>query len=264
MATYVVGDPHGHFQTFLRLLSHAGIGSGDRVLFVGDLVNRGPQSLEMLQWVRDNSHAEAVLGNHDIFMLMVHEGLADPHGTDTTRSILNHPDAPSLCDWLRNRPFALDVDPYLIVHAGIAPDWTIGQIMPLAREVEQVFRGKERHSFFPALLGNQPALWKNAEARHDRLRFIVNALTRIRMCETESGAMDFSHKEGREDPEGRFKPWFEFHTSFQDRTVVFGHWASLGAGDHGHVISLDSGCAWDGGLSCLRLEDRRMFTVPTA
>jgi len=265
MATYVAGDPHGCFGAFRRLLAEIGFGAGDRMVVVGDLVNRGPESAEMVRWVKEREGtAEAVLGNHDIFMLLVHEGFASLHDADTTGDLLEGADAGELCGWLRRRPLALRIGDYLVVHAGIPPDWDVTDAEREARAVEEAFRGPDYRSLFGRLLGNEPALVDEESGPADRLRYAVNALTRMRMCRSDSGALDFSHKGGPEGAAPGLKPWYDFRGDFGGTTVVCGHWASLGARDMGHVVSLDSGCAWGGRLTCLRLEDRKMFSVPGA
>lgn len=263
MATYVVGDPHGCLDSFLALLRHARVGADDRVVVVGDLVNRGPDSLGMVRWVRERpGRVETVLGNHDVHMLLVRMGIARAHPGDTTRDLLEHPEAGEMCDWLRSRPFSIRHGTYVIVHAGVPPGWDIATLEARAGEIAAVFRSPDHGGFFRRMLGNRPDRWEDARTDRERWRYIVNALTRMRMCRADSGALDFSHKGPPDSAGPGLRPWFDFHPGFGADTVVFGHWASLGERDMGHAVSIDAGCAWGRRLCCLRLEDRRLFSVP--
>lgn len=265
MATYVVGDPHGCLQSFLRLMRHAGAGDADRVLVVGDLVNRGPDSLGMLRWVMERpGRAESVLGNHDIYLLLAHAGIARLHEGDTMGDVLGHRDADGMCEWLCRRPFTVRHGEFVTVHAGIPPGWDVATAEEQGGKVADVFRGEGRAGLFRDLLGDKTARWEDARTGADRGRYTVNALTRMRMCRAGDGGLDFSHKGAPEGAGEGLRPWYDFHAGFGGDTVVFGHWASLGARDMGRAVSLDSGCVWGRRLSCLRLEDRRLFSVPAA
>jgi len=273
MATYAIGDIQGCLQPLERLLGHIRFdASRDRLLFTGDLVNRGPQSLDTLRFVRGLGDAAiTVLGNHDLHLLI--QGLTGSGRhlpDDTLEEILQAPDCEQLLDWLRRRPLAhTDASSgFLLVHAGVHRDWSAAHTLTLAAEVASVLGGPREaaHALLATLYGNEPAQWQARLTGQDRLRCIVNVLTRIRFCHTD-GTLDFRCKRapGRQ-PEGLL-PWYALADRVsRDTPVVFGHWSTLHLGDddplaHG-VWGIDTGCLWGGTLTALRLEDRRTFSVP--
>jgi len=266
MSTYAIGDLQGCYYSFLSLLNACAFNPArDRIWLVGDLVNRGPYSLEVLRWLKANQASTiTVLGNHDLHALAVHEGLASVHRSDTLDELLTAPDRDQLFDWLRLQNLAHTEDDYLMVHAGILPQWTAQSAKSLAHEVESVLRGPGYRDFLAHMYGNQPDRWDDDLQGMDRLRIITNAMTRMRIC-TPDGQMEFRFKgEPQNIPEG-YLPWFDVkkRNSKKD-TLIFGHWSALGLVLRKRVIGLDTGCLWGGKLSALRLEDRKLFQVPRA
>jgi bis(5'-nucleosyl)-tetraphosphatase (symmetrical) len=261
MATYAIGDVQGCFDELRRLLSQFKPKQEDRLWFVGDLVNRGPKSLEVLRFVRDlGEKATVVLGNHDLHLVTQHEGFERPRKDDTFSDVLSAPDAKELVDWLRLRPIMHMDGGYAMVHAGLLPEWSIEQAFSLAKEVENALAGPGYREFLKHMYGSQPDQWSDSLAGWDRLRVIVNAMTRLRFC-TQAGRMDFRTK-GTVPPPG-YSAWFDFRKT-DSRAIVCGHWSALGFKLGEKLAALDSGCVWGGKLTALRLEDRAVFQVPCA
>jgi bis(5'-nucleosyl)-tetraphosphatase (symmetrical) len=273
MKTYVIGDLQGcHEQTLLmleRVRAHAaedGVAE-PAILFAGDLINRGPDSLATLRHVRKLAMAsggliDSVLGNHDLHLLAVAYGIRPEHKSDTLADILHAPDRDELIDWVRQRPLAIRVPGHVLVHAGLLPQWTPAQAMALAGEVQEMLRGDDLAEFLAEMYGNQPDQWSDDLQGADRLRCIINAMTRLRFCSAD-GVMDFKMKEsGTADPSTGLMPWFEVPGRKSAReTVVFGHWSALGLTVKPNLIGLDSGCVWGGQLSAMCLEDRSLLQV---
>ncbi|HAZ60632.1 MAG TPA: diadenosine tetraphosphatase [Gammaproteobacteria bacterium] len=273
MASYAIGDVQGCLDPLLRLLDRIGFdATRDRLLFTGDLVNRGPQSLATLRFVRDlGTAAVTVLGNHDLHLLVLAltaNGRRLPD--DTLGEILEAPDREPLLDWLRSRPlaFADEATGFLLVHAGVHRDWDTPRTLALASEVAAVLGGPREtaQALLADLYGNEPAQWQEALRGQERLRCIVNVLTRMRFCHADGG-LDFRCKRAPgQQPEGLL-PWYALPGRLsRDTPVVFGHWSTLHLGDddplaHG-VWGIDSGCLWGGRLTALRLEDRVTLSVP--
>lgn len=260
MAKYVIGDVQGCFDELQQLLEQLRFDpASDVVWFTGDLVNRGPKSVEVLRFVRDlGARAVTVLGNHDLHLLAVaaHPKFLRRH--DTFQDVLAAPDRDSLLAWLRRLPL-IHVDEsekWAMVHAGLVPQWTLAQAQRGAREVEAVLRSDERDEFFARMYGDEPDQWDDDLKGWPRLRFITNVLTRLRYCNAKGKyILDAKGPLGTQ-PAG-YAPWYEApNRRWDDHTLFFGHWAALGAGQRaGKVYSLDSGCAWGGSLSALRLDD---------
>lgn len=264
MATYAIGDIQGCFDSFRRLLDLCAFDPArDRLWLVGDLVNRGPRSLETLRFVKAlDSAAITVLGNHDLYLLMVAEGGAKYRGKDDTlQSILDAPDRDDLLGWLRYRPLCHLENGHCLVHAGLLPQWTAAQARELAREVEAALTGPQYREFILNLWGSEPAAWSDDLAGWPRLRVIVNAMTRMRFC-TPEGIMEFRTKgEAAQAPAGHL-PWFEVPgRKSADTVLVTGHWSALGLKLLPNLLALDSGCLWGRHLTALRLEDRQVFQV---
>jgi bis(5'-nucleosyl)-tetraphosphatase (symmetrical) len=271
MRTYVIGDLQGcaHEASLLlaRIAEDAQAhGQPARILFVGDLINRGPESLTALRRMKSLAEAsggrvEALLGNHDLHLLAVAAGVRKENRSDTLDEILAAPDRDALIAWLRQRPLAMFVDAHLLVHAGVPPQWSAEQTMRLAGEVESVLRGDGWIEFLGQMYGNEPDRWDDGLSGIERLRCIVNALTRMRLCWPD-GRMDFLHKESDKGPEGSgLQPWFDLPRATRDVTVVFGHWSALGLVLRPNLIGLDSGCVWGGKLSAVCLDDRSLLQV---
>ncbi len=261
MATYAIGDVQGCFDELQELLARIGFErSRDRLWFVGDLVNRGPQSLEVLRAVRAQGDAAiVVLGNHDLHLLAVAEGFARKRADDTLDAVLEASDREELLDWLRGRPMMHAEGRYALVHAGLLPQWSVDQALALAAEVEATLRGPEFRTFFARMYGGTPDRWDETLSGVERLRVIVNAMTRLRFC-TPDGAMDF-HVKNEQAPAGYF-PWFEARGPRAEPAIVCGHWSALGLRLTERFALLDSGCVWGGALTALRLEDRWLVQVP--
>jgi len=261
--TYAIGDVQGCHSRLLALLERIDSESVDaKLIFVGDLVNRGPQSLATLRHIRQlGSKAAVLLGNHDLHLLAAAHGIREAHIADTLGEILRAPDRDELLDWLRRQPLAYFENGHLLVHAGVLPQWTAEQTVRLADEVQTVLRGPDWLDFLRHMYGNTPAKWNDALTGTERLRCIVNALTRLRFC-TADGSMEFTSKEGSGlAPVGHY-PWFDVPgRKTVDVTVVFGHWSTLGLTLRPNLIGLDTGCVWGGKLTAVRLDDRALFQV---
>ncbi|MBS1169351.1 MAG: apaH [Burkholderiaceae bacterium] len=263
MSTYAIGDLQGCLLQTKSLLKRIHAATSDATLyFVGDLVNRGPSSLQTLRHVRQlGEQAKVVLGNHDLHLLAAAHGIRRVREEDGLLEILNAPDRDQLLDWLRTRPLALQENGHLFVHAGVLPQWSMDKTLALAREVETVLQGPHWVDFLREMYGNQPAKWDDGLTGTDRLRCIVNALTRLRFC-TSDGEMEFATSSGVDTAPPGFMPWFEVpNRNTQDVTVVFGHWSTLGLLLRPKLIALDTGCVWGGKLTAVRLEDRALFQV---
>lgn len=261
MATYAIGDIQGCYDEMRRLLDSIGFDPAqDRLWLVGDLVNRGPQSAEVLRYLRGLGEcAISVLGNHDLHLLVVAAGVRKPHRGDTLDALLAAPDRDELLHWLRRQRLMHADAGYAMVHAGLLPQWSIAQAMALAREVEAALQGPDYGEFLNCMYGNTPTQWRDDLAGYDRLRVIVNAMTRLRLC-TPGGIMDFTHKTGLADAPAGYLPWFDVPgRASSDTPVLFGHWAALGLTLRTDLLGLDSGCVWGRRLTAVRLEDRRVF-----
>lgn len=264
MSTYVIGDLQGCLQqlkSLIKLTSDDAI-SKPQWYFVGDLVNRGPSSLQTLHFVRSlGDQAKVILGNHDLHLLAAAHGIRKIKKDDSMKKVLAAPDRNELLDWLRRQPLACMVNEHLLVHAGVLPDWTKDKTLALANEVEAVLRSPQWVDFLKAMYGNEPAKWNDALAGYDRLRCIVNALTRLRFC-TSDGEMEFEENGGVAFAPDGYLPWFEAPNRLAaDTTIVFGHWSTLGLMLRPNLIALDTGCVWGGKLTAIRLEDRKLYQV---
>ncbi len=260
MATYAIGDVQGCYDQLMRLLERAGYDERRDVLwFVGDLVNRGPQSAQTVRFAKSLGKRQAtVLGNHDLALLVVAEGIKKPHRGDTFGDILHAPDRDQLIAWLRHQKLVHAGEGYAMVHAGLLPQWSITQALSLSREVEAALQGPDHREFLKHMYGNEPVRWREDLAGYDRLRIIVNAMTRARMV-TPDGAMEFGHKLGPATAPAGYLPWYDIPARASRGTpVIFGHWAALGLLLREDVVGLDTGCVWGRSLSALRLEDRKL------
>jgi bis(5'-nucleosyl)-tetraphosphatase (symmetrical) len=263
MATYAVGDIQGCYHELEQLLSVIQFDQEkDQLWLVGDLVNRGADSLSVLRLIKAmGDSAITVLGNHDLHLLAVAAGVAELHHSDTLDEILEAPDREELLNWLRQQRMLHVQDNFVLLHAGLLPGWTVQQAQALAHEVEQALRGADYVTFLEKMYGNIPHQWEDALTGYQRLRVITNALTRMRIC-TLQGEMQFKFKGELGDvPEG-YLPWFEVpQRASAGAAVVFGHWSALGLIAQPNVIALDTGCLWGGTLTAIRLEDRKLFQV---
>jgi len=261
MATYAIGDVQGCFASLKGLLEHIAFDpQRDQLWFVGDLVNRGPDSLATLRFIKSLEHgAVCVLGNHDLHLVAVAAGCAGLREQDTLQATLDAPDAAELIDWLRMRPLMHAENGYAMVHAGLLPSWTVPHALELAHEVEQKLRAPGYDSVLARMYGNEPDRWNAALRGHERRRVIINAMTRMRVC-TPKGVMRLRYKgDGTALPPG-VVPWFAVPGRASRATpIIFGHWSALDLVLEPNVIGLDTGCLWGRKLSALRLEDRRLF-----
>ncbi len=256
---YLIGDVQGCCEALDRLLAEIGFSpSRDRIYVLGDLVNRGPQSLETLRRLRSfGDAATCLLGNHDLNLLAVAHGVRKPHSGDTITEILDAPDRDAWLNWLRHRRMAVLEHGWLMVHAGVVPQWDVTQTMQLAAEVEAVLRSDALAEFLPLMYGDQPARWSESLAGAERWRFIINVLTRTRFVSAD-GTLDLVTKDGADGaPEG-YCPWFD---APQRRTrgtrIACGHWATLGLLDRPDLLALDTGCVWGLRLTAARIDGGR-------
>ncbi len=266
MATYAIGDIQGCYRSLLELLASFRFDADrDDLWFVGDLVNRGPDSLNTLRFVRQlGERAVCVLGNHDLHLIAVAAGRARLRDDDTLDEVLQAPDRDELLDWLRQRPLLHRHNAYAMVHAGLLPQWSVEDALALAQEVEAVLRGPDYHAFLAHMYGNDPDHWKPSLTGFARWRVIVNAMTRMRVCSVE-GRMSLRFVSEPKDAPPDMLPWFEVPGRASRGTqVIFGHWSALGLVMQPDVVGLDTGCLWGRQLSALRLDDRRLFQVSCA
>ena len=263
MAIYAVGDIQGCHTELVQLLDKIHFDPvSDRLWLVGDLVNRGPGSLEVLRLVKSlGDSAITVLGNHDLHLLAVAAGEGRLHRGDTLDEILAAPDRDELMDWLRHQRLLHVEGDFVLVHAGLLPGWTVPQAASLAREVEAALQGDDYVDFLAHMYGNKPNAWNDDLTGYKRLRVITNALTRMRIC-TPAGEMEFDFKAELHNIPAAYLPWFEMPNRASSlSTVIFGHWSALGLMLKDNAVALDSGCLWGGPLTAFRLEDREVIQV---
>lgn len=262
MALYMIGDLQGCHDPLQRLLRKLNFSpSRDTLYVLGDLVNRGPDSLAVLRSLEQlGDAAQCLLGNHDLNLLGIRHGLRKPHRGDTVQQVLDAPDSEALLDWLRHRRMALFEHGWLMVHAGVLPTWSVAQTLALAGEVEHALRGPDLAGFLKGMYGNTPDRWDDALHGPARLRVIVNALTRMRFC-TADGAMEFASTGGTQTALAGYLPWFEVPSRQTTHVpIAFGHWSTLGAdtaaaggGLLSNTLPLDTGCVWGGCLTAARI-----------
>ncbi len=258
MATYAIGDIQGCYDPLRRLLDKIKFDpSADQLWFAGDLINRGPKSLETLRFIISlGDRARSVLGNHECHFLASARGHKKAHRNDTFASLLNASDADDLINWVRSRPF-LHQDKslgYTMVHAGIPPQWSLKQAKKHAKELEKVFQSEQLDDFLAHMYGSMPDQWSDTLTGNDRLRFIINCFTRLRFCDAE-GRLNLKEKSAPTHHSGNLIPWFEVpNRRTANKKIVFGHWSTLGLNKKNKAICLDTGCLWGGQLSALKLD----------
>ena len=265
MSTYAIGDIQGCFDPLQALLEKTGFKPGkDKLWFTGDLINRGPDSLETLRFVKElGNSAVTVLGNHDLHFLAVAKGYVNKKADDTLDDILAAPDLKELVKWLRHQPL-LHHDKQLgftMIHAGLPPQWDFSLAKKCAHEVEHLLQGKHHKKFLNNMYGNLPDLWSDDLEGMDRYRFITNAFTRLRYCD-KNGRLCLKAKGpvNRQKPD--MIPWFDFKKRASKKmNIIFGHWSALGLHQSKGIHALDTGCLWGGKLTAMRLEDRKLFSI---
>ena len=265
MVDYVVGDLQGCYDQLQQLLAKVDFNPDqDRLLAVGDLVNRGPQSLQTLRFCRELGESFAtVLGNHDLHLIAIARGHRRPSQKDSLDELLAAPDCQQLIDWLRQQPLARREGDYLLVHAGVPPFWGRKKTLRLAAEVSQVLAGDGCDEFLAAMYGNRPALWSEKLRGPVRWRVITNYLTRMRFI-GKDGRLDLTAKGAPDKPPRGTLPWYLApRRKMANKAIVFGHWAALEGRDCGdHLFALDTGCAWGQSLTLLNLETLERISVP--
>jgi bis(5'-nucleosyl)-tetraphosphatase (symmetrical) len=263
MATYCIGDVQGCYDELKQLLRSIDYNSAkDHLWFIGDLVNRGPKSLEALRFIKNSPNTKVILGNHDLHLLTFYYKLVEAHG-ESLQDIILAPDGEELIDWLRQQSlFYYDAkNNYALAHAGIYPGWDLKEAQKYAAEAEKMLQGDNYLDFLTHMYGNKPTKWSNDLKGWDRLRFIINAFTRMRFCNSE-GNLEFKHSgDVNEAPKG-YLPWFKISgRKTQNTKVIFGHWAALeGITDEPNAIALDTGCVWGKSLTAIRIEDGKRFS----
>ncbi|MCL4152277.1 UNVERIFIED_CONTAM: hypothetical protein GTU68_002518 [Idotea baltica] len=263
MATYAIGDIQGCYHAFQALLERIAFDlASDRLWLVGDLINRGSGSLDVLRWCyQHQQNINTVLGNHDLHAIAVAHGIRKAHHSDTLQAIIDAPDSDKLVTWLRHQPLMVANDDYVMVHAGLLPQWEVNEALIYAKEVEAVLQGSDYEIFLAEMYGNTPSVWQNDLTGYDRLRAITNSMTRMRVC-SPSGALDFDFKGELADvPEGLL-PWFDMpNRAAISHAIIFGHWSALGLQQRNQLYALDTGCLWGGKLTAMCLETKAITQV---
>lgn len=270
MSVYAIGDIQGCNAELLDLLDRAGFNeNSDRLWITGDIVNRGPESLEALRLVK-NLNAIIVLGNHDLHLLAIADGKAKQRDKDTLDTILEAPDREELLYWLRCQPLVHHDGElgYTMVHAGLPPQWNIPDAISFSAEVETVLRGEDASEFYSNMYGDKPDVWSDNLQGWERLRFITNCFTRIRYCQLD-GKLNMKEKGPPGTQPTSLIPWYQVENrESKNNSIIFGHWATVHLGVNqdfksANVFALDTGCVWGRELTALRLDDGKYYTVPS-
>jgi len=261
MSVYAIGDLQGCFFSFQSLLSTLDFNiKEDKLWLVGDIVNRGKGSLEVLDWCyRHQNNIKIVLGNHDLHFLAVAFQVKSISAQDTIQSILKHKDLSKYIDWLLSIPLAYGNEKYLMVHAGLAPSWSTKLTKELSSEVSLEL-DKNPKTFLKEMYGNQPVVWNENNKKQDRLRFAINTMTRMRVL-NQDGAIDFSFKQGLDKIPANLIPWFLFPSKVRKEFVLSGHWSAIGIQTYANGITLDSGCVWGRKLSAYSFEEKKIISI---
>lgn len=267
MSTYIVGDLHGCYDELQQLLAQAHFDPNqDKLYLTGDLVARGPKSLECLRFVKSlGSAAQTVLGNHDLHLLACALGIKNTKPWDKVDKILQARDCAELLNWLRQQPLFVQRQDlgFCLVHAGISPDWDLATAQACAQQVEQVLRSEHYGELLAQMYDSQPDSWNQNLQGIERLRYIINVFTRMRFCYTDH-RLDFACKSPVAQAPEQLKPWYLLDNPlFKQQNIIFGHWASLvDTPTPSNIYALDTGCAWGNRLTLLRWEDQRYFSQP--
>ncbi len=263
MATYAIGDIQGCYHAFQALLQRIQFDiKADALWLVGDIVNRGSGSLEVLRWCyQHQDNIKVVLGNHDLHAIAVAHDIRPAHRGDTLQTILDAPDANELLHWLRHQPLLVMDEHYLMVHAGLLSEWTVLDAVGYAQEVEAALQADNYVNFLANMYGNQPSVWHDGLVGYDRLRAITNVMTRMRVC-TPSGELDFDFKGELNDMPKGVMPWFDLPNRQSEMVdIVCGHWSALGLHQRANIHALDTGCLWGGQLTAMCLETKKVIQV---
>ncbi|EGV36300.1 symmetrical bis(5'-nucleosyl)-tetraphosphatase [Neisseria weaveri] len=263
MAHYAIGDVQGCFDELSALLQKLDFNHGtDTLWLTGDIVNRGPKSLETLQFVMAHeSSIQTVLGNHDLHLLAVSYGFGKIKRNDTIQSILLHDDRQKMLDWLAHRPLLIRNDTHTLVHAGLLPQWSVNKAAGLAEEVECELTGPRTRKYFANMYGDKPTSWSNKLEGYDRLRMITNVFTRMRALNAKN-ELNYDFKSGLADMPGKLRAWFEAPKRENlDTKIVFGHWSALGYQNRNNIIALDTGALWGGSLTAINLDTEEVTQV---
>lgn len=278
MAIYLVGDIQGCFNELTALLSQVNFNrENDTLYLAGDLVARGPNSLETLRFVKSlGNNAKVVLGNHDLHLLSVHAGIKKAKKSDHLSALLSAPDVDELMDWLAAQPLLQKIpntstfvdkatveptDSAYMSHAGISPQWQLTDALEQAELIQAKLASSERKTWLALMYGEQPNSWHKANTDVEKFRYSINAFTRMRFCFTD-GSLEFTHKDAPQDTTtANLLPWYELSTTINSTAWVFGHWAALmGKSSHPNIYPLDTGCVWGNQLTMLRWHDKKYFT----
>ncbi len=265
MATYAIGDIQGCYHAFQALLSRVQFNAKlDSLWLVGDLINRGSGSLEVLRWCyQHQNQLKVVLGNHDLHALAVAHGIKPAHKGDTLQALLDAPDSDMLFSWLRHQPLLIYNEEYTMVHAGLLPQWHLTDAMMHAREVESALQGTNYQAFLHGMYGNTPNAWHDDLVGMARLRVITNTMTRMRIC-TPEGALEFDFKGELDDIPHGYLPWFDVASrKSHAANIICGHWSALGLQQRENIHALDTGCLWGGKLTAMCLETKAITQAPS-
>lgn len=266
MAIYLVGDIQGCYQELCQLMAKVSFDKAtDQLWFTGDLVARGPNSLDTLRMVKSlGNAAKVVLGNHDLHLLAVHAGIKPAKSNDKLDSLLHAPDIDELTDWLAQQPLLLQLpnEQAFVSHAGFSPQWSISDAIEQSELIQQKISSKQRNKWLALMYGSMPNSWTLAKSEEEIFRYSINALTRMRYCFSD-GSLEFKQKDApHHNTDSQLHPWFSLQPELDTTLWVFGHWASLeGQCEHPNVYALDTGCIWGGTLTMLRWDDKQLFSV---
>ena len=263
MATYAIGDIHGCYEEFQRLLKKVEFDPRrDEIWHTGDLVNGGPESLACVSWFFDHDdHATTILGNHDLHLLAVAFGVRKARHDDNFDDVLAAPNADELIDWLRTRPLVMPWEQGLIVHAGLLPDWTIEDAVERAREIEELLSSSKPEQVLEVMYGNRPCCDDDVKSVEQRWRLTINAMTRMRVLDADQ-KLEFSYKSVYEEIPDDKMAWFDVDSpAWEGHRIICGHWSALGFRRSDRLLALDTGCRWGNQLTAVRLEDEEVFQV---
>ena len=259
MSTYAIGDVQGCYRQLKELLVKLEFKSDkDKLWFAGDIVNRGPDSLKTIRFIKSlEDNAVTVLGNHDLHLLAIANGRKKQGKRDTIQPILEASDSDSLLDWLLHRPLVhyQEKNHICLVHAGVYPDWSLRQILNYSKELETVLQGPKSHEFFHHMYGDKPSKWSENLNGWDRLRFITNCFTRMRYINDDL-KLRLKEKGAPVNKKDGIHPWFAFDMEEKDLNIVFGHWSTLADPKEKHFYPLDTGCLWGGKLTALKINSK--------